>query len=146
MIEETVNQLDKIVNEVGKYVDKEIDWETRPAPGKWSKKEILGHLIDSAQVNLQRFVRCTYQQNFKLIYEQDEWVRASRYQNADAAELLMLWKLLNQQISRVLSGYPAERLNATCDTGRVTESLHTVEWLAEDYIVHLNHHLEQIFQ
>ena len=53
-----------------------IDWEYKPNPDKWSKKEIIGHLIDSATNNLHRFVRCTYEQEFKLIYAQNEWVIA----------------------------------------------------------------------
>ena len=28
-----------------------------PAPGRWAKKEVVGHLIDSAANNHQRFVR-----------------------------------------------------------------------------------------
>src|SRR4030095_2595683 len=35
----------------------ETEVSLKPAPGKWSKKEILGHLIDSATNNHQRFVR-----------------------------------------------------------------------------------------
>ena len=42
-----------------------IDWDYKPFPEKWSKKEVIGHLIDSAQINLQRFTRCTYEENFK---------------------------------------------------------------------------------
>ena len=63
--------------------NKPIDWESRPAPNKWSNKEIIGHLCDSAMINLQRFVRCTYEENFKLVYEQDEWVATQRYQEMD---------------------------------------------------------------
>ena len=121
-----------------------VDWTFRASPGKWSKKEIIGHLIDSAQVNLQRFVRCTYQENFKLVYAQVEWVHAQHYEQADINELLDLWRLLNRQITRVLADYPAGRLQVKCDTGRETESLHTVEWLAKDYLDHLNHHLSPI--
>src|SRR6201991_213942 len=111
-----------------------IDWERKPSPDKWSKKEIIGHLIDSAQINLQRFVRCTYEENFKLIYEQDEWVVAAHYQDADLKELLDLWILLNRQIMRVLSDYPTNRLTAVCDNDKNATQLHTVEWLAADYV------------
>jgi DinB family protein len=122
-----------------------INWDYKPSPEKWSKKEIIGHLIDSAQINLQRFVRCTYEENFKLVYEQVDWVQAQLYQEADIRDLLGLWKLLNLQIIRVLQNYPANRLQAQCDNSKTTESLHTVEWLAQDYVDHLNHHLRQVF-
>jgi hypothetical protein len=121
-----------------------INWEHRPAPGKWSNKEIIGHLCDSAQINLQRFVRCTYEENFKLIYEQDEWVAAQHYQEMNVADLLQLWRLLNLQIARVLESYPADRLQTRCDSSKKETGLHTVEWLAQDYLVHLQHHLNQI--
>src|ERR1700755_2299488 len=118
-----------------------INWNYKPDPAKWSKKEIIGHLIDSAQINLQRFVRCTYEENFKLIYEQDEWVAAADYQIADIKELLDLWILLNRQIIRVLSNYPPDRLGVMCDNDKNETHLHTVEWLAADYVRHMAHHL-----
>jgi hypothetical protein len=121
-----------------------IDWDTKPSPGEWSKKEILGHLIDSAQVNIARFTRCTYEQNFKLVYAQNEWVATKHYQETDIKEILDLWILLNRQIVRILSNYPADKLHAVCDTGKNEVQLHTVEWLAGDYVVHMRHHLRQI--
>ena len=143
-MEETIDKLIDAIEEFLKIDQASMDWETKPSANKWSKKEIIGHLIDSAQVNLQRFVRCTYEENFKLIYAQDEWVAAAHYQDAEVKEILDLWILLNRQIIRVLSNYPDTRLNAVCDTGKNEVSLHTVEWLAADYVVHMKHHLAQI--
>ena|ERR1700759_1144702 len=121
-----------------------IDWERKPSPDKWSNKEIIGHLCDSAQINLQRFVRCTYEENFKLIYEQDEWVAAQHYQDMNIDDLLQLWRLLNLQVARVLDNYPPGRLQAMCDNDKKEVKLHTVEWLAQDYLSHLRHHLNQV--
>ncbi|MGN6398403.1 MAG: DinB family protein [Mucilaginibacter sp.] len=143
MIADTVRNLNETINDILNRDVNTIDWATKPAPDKWSKKQIIGHLIDSAQANLQRFVRCTYEENFKLTYEQDEWVEAARYQEADISELLDLWKLLNLQIARVLINYPADRLQAQCDNSKTDPSLHTVEWLAADYVAHMQHHLKQ---
>jgi DinB superfamily len=139
--------LQNLANTIGSFLQTDqdsIDWETKPSPAKWSKKEIIGHLIDSAQINLQRFIRCTYEENFKLIYEQNEWVAAAHYQDADIKELLDLWILLNRQIMRVLSDYPADRLGAVCDNDKNATQLHTVEWLAADYVRHMQHHLGQV--
>ena len=144
-MEETINQLRLIIEDISIRGPEQIQWKHKPSPEKWSKIEIMGHLVDSAQVNLQRFVRCTYQENFKLVYEQDEWVRAARYQEAGSAELLTLWRLINRQIIRVLVNYPADRLLAKCDSSRASQSFHTVEWLAEDYVAHMKHHLNQIY-
>ena len=143
-MEETIDKLIDAIEEFLKIDQASMDWETKPSANKWSKKEIIGHLIDSAQVNLQRFVRCTYEEKFKLIYAQDEWVAAAHYQDAAIKEILDLWILLNRQIIRVLSNYPDTRVNTLCDTGKNEISLHTVEWLAADYVVHMKHHLAQI--
>ncbi|MDP9081499.1 MAG: DinB family protein [Bacteroidota bacterium] len=141
---DTITRLKDTIDEILNSDVDRIDWVVKPGPDKWSKKQIIGHLIDSAQINLQRFVRCTYEENFKLTYEQVEWIEAQHYQQADVNELLGLWKLLNLQISRVLANYPPERLQAKCDNSKTTPSLHTIEWLAADYVEHMRHHLKQI--
>src|SRR5450631_336017 len=102
------------------------NWNYKAGPGKWSKKEIIGHLIDSAQINLQRFIRSTYTENFTLTYDQAEWVDAQHYISADINELLELWRLLNRQIMRVLEKYPPERLKVQCDTGKTNVCFHTI--------------------
>ncbi|NHA02924.1 DinB family protein [Mucilaginibacter sp. HC2] len=139
-----VEELNTILNEFQDIKSQAIDWETRPASGKWSKKEILGHLIDSAQINLQRFIRCTYEENFRLTYEQDAWVTAQAYQSADIKDLTDLWTLLNKQIISVLKNYPLDRVDVRCDNSKLEPNLQTVTWLANDYVEHLKHHLKQI--
>ena len=137
----------QINNEVDAFLNStspQISWDNIPENGKWSNKEIIGHLIDSAHVNLQRFVRCTYEDGFKLIYYQDEWVKAQHYKDADVAELLQLWKLVNRQIARVLANYPNDRISATCNTSREGVAFNTVEFLANDYLAHIQHHLNQL--
>jgi len=136
-----------LTDTINNFIDnspKPADWAYKPAPDKWSAKEIIGHLIDSAHINLQRFVRCTYEEKFKLIYFQDEWVAAQHYQEADLTDLLNLWKSVNGQIARVLDNYPADRWQATCDSNHGEPVYHTVEFLADDYVRHMQHHLNQI--
>jgi len=120
------------------------NWNYKAGPNSWSKKEIIGHLIDSAQINLQRFVRSTYAENFKVTYDQVEWVDAQHYGAADINELLELWHLLNKQIVRVLENYPPNRLQVQSDTGKTSSSFYSVEYLARDYVNHLKHHLKAI--
>jgi len=112
----------------------------KPSPAKWSKKEIIGHLIDSAQNNIRRFIVAQYEENAFIVYQQDEWVRLNNYQSYDLSDLIKLWYLLNKQISTTLSNLSEKELNRTSKTG----AIHTVEWLASDYIKHLKHHLHQI--
>src|ERR1700733_12614721 len=131
-MKETIRKLNEALAGLITSDLKSINWAYKSAPDKWSKKQIIGHLIDSAQINLQRFVRCTYEENFKLTYEQVEWVNAQHYQDANIKELLGLWNLLNLQIIRVLENYPADRLQAQCDNSKTEPNLHTVEWLATD--------------
>jgi hypothetical protein len=144
-MQDTTHQLNNAINELMQAEQLSLDWDYKISPDKWSKKEVVGHLIDSALNNLQRFVRCTYEENFKLIYQQNEWVQAQHYQDAPISELLALWRLLNLQIINILRNYPPQRLQIQCDTGKDTVQLHTVEYLAHDYVLHLKHHLKQIY-
>ena len=143
-MEDTAQNLAQVIDDFLKVEQQSIDWDFKIREEKWSNKEIIGHLIDSAQINLQRFIRCSYEQDFKLIYAQDEWVAAAHYQNADIKEVLDLWILLNRQIIRTLINYPEDRAEATCDTGKEEVQLHSVNWLADDYVRHMQHHLSQI--
>ena len=123
----------------------ENEFALKPSAIKWSKKEILGHLVDSAQNNIQRFIRVQYEYKPHIIYSQDVWVQTQGYQNYPSAALVALWQLLNKHICIVLGNMPVEIYNHLCDTGQNEERLYTVEFLAKDYIVHLVHHLKQIF-
>jgi hypothetical protein len=143
-MKETAQKLATVTDEFLTRRAANINWENQAAPGKWTNKQIIGHLIDSAHINLQRFVRCTYEEGFKLIYFQEEWVAAQHYEQADITELLKLWELVNRQIVRVLANYPADRARVKCDNGRYEPSLNTVAFLADDYIVHMQHHLNQL--
>ena len=115
-------------------------WNAKFSIAKWSKKEILGHLCDSAFNNMRRFVVSQYEENNTIIYRQNEWVALQDYQNADYKDIIELWRLLNEQIVRIIEKMPTEKLQNTC----ITNEAHTLQFLIEDYISHLNHHLLQI--
>jgi hypothetical protein len=112
----------------------------KPLPNKWSKKELLGHLIDSAQNNIRRFIVAQYENNPLIIYRQDEWVTINNYQSHSLEDLVQLWYLLNKQICTILNNAAEEILQRPCQT----ETLHSIEWLAKDYIKHMKHHLHQV--
>src|SRR5688500_1533165 len=81
----------------------------RPAPGKWSPREIVGHLIDSASNNHRRFVRALWQDDLVFTgYAQDAWVDAQRYQQAPWPELVVLWGHFNRHLARVMTAVPAD--------------------------------------
>jgi hypothetical protein len=116
----------------------------KPAPGKWSKQEILGHLIDSAINNLKRFTDTQYfPQPYTVIrYNQDELVIINRYQQLPLEYLLKLWSVLNQQVVHVISTIPADKLAYTVIIPSGDHK--TLEWIAIDYVEHMEHHLKQI--
>ena len=112
----------------------------KPSPAKWSKKEITGHLIDSAQNNIRRFVVAQYENEPYIVYNQDQWVLIAGYQDYNWPDLVELWYLLNKHIVVIL-----ENMNSlTARRVSRSEDVHTLEWLAQDYIRHLQHHLHQV--
>ncbi|HZE83654.1 MAG TPA: DinB family protein [Puia sp.] len=122
----------------------EEDFAYKPFPEKWSKKEILGHLVDSAQNNIRRFVVAQYEETPTITYNQDKWVNIAGYQHYPVKDLLTLWELLNRHIGQVLANTPAEAAQRKCGAGGA--DAHTIEWLAADYCNHLLHHLHQILE
>lgn len=114
----------------------------KPAPGKWSKKEIVGHLIDSALNNHQRFVRAQQGPIEMPGYAQDFWVQSQGYQDADWETLIRVWDTINRNLARIMRLIPAEALQQTCRIGN-NEPV-TLEYLVTDYLVHMKHHLRQL--
>jgi|SRR5687767_8984439 len=119
----------------------------KPAPGKWSKKEILGHLIDSAINNLKRFTEIQFlPQPYQVInYDQVNLVIVNDYQNQPLDQLLDLWQVLNRQIVFVVGNIPLEKLNYPVDLQYEDKELKTLAWIICDYVAHMEHHLRQIF-
>lgn len=122
----------------------EEEWSYKISPEKWSKKEILGHLCDSALTNIRRFVVTQYKENDNIVYDQDFWVKAQNYQNIPVTELIGLWKSLNFQIVHTVENIPDEDLKRTCDTTKTVPQTFTLEYIIQDYIDHLQYHLKAI--
>ena len=121
------------------------DTSTRPAPDKWAKKEILGHLLDSASNNHQRFVRATLQGASPFIfpgYDQNPLVDLQKFTDVDWNFLVDFWASYNRFIAHVLNCLPVEAAQITCNIGNNPPA--TLGWIAEDYVAHLKHHLNQI--
>lgn len=123
----------------------EEEFGAKPNPQKWSKKEIVGHLIDSAQNNLRRFIVGQYESTPPhIVYDQDFWVKANNYQNMTSMDVIVMWMLVNFRISEVLDAMPEENYNKQCNTSKGEPQLYTLEWLAQDYVRHMKHHINQI--
>lgn len=140
----TVEDLRSITREYSSKLAQlsEDEMRERPHPDKWSRKEVIGHLIDSAQNNLRRFIVGQYDQSTYIVYEQDFWVKANYYHAMHTPDLIALWRLLNERIATVLETMPDNLRANTLNTGET----HTLEWIGADYVKHLKHHLNQVFK
>jgi hypothetical protein len=146
-VKSTITELLAVVDEFEKKISAiaETEFTAKPLANKWSKKEVLGHLIDSAQNNLRRFIVGQYESTPpNITYEQDFWVNANGYQQMKKDDVISFWKLINQRIAAVLENMPKANYSKTADTGKGKPELHELEWLAADYVKHMKHHLNQI--
>jgi hypothetical protein len=127
---------------------------TPSAPAKWSPREIIGHLIDSAANNHQRFVRAQFQDDLIFPgYAQEDWVRVQGYNDAPWRELVALWQSYNLQLARVMAAVPAEirlrehrkhNLHQIAWQTVLEGEAATLDYLMSDYVGHLRNHLRQI--
>jgi len=112
-------------------------------PGGWLRKEVLGHLLDSAANNHQRFVRAALDGSYAGPgYEQEAWVKFHGYAQMPWAELLTEWRQRNALLSRIVQRIDESALSASCKVGD-NEPV-TLRFLIEDYLRHLDHHVAQI--
>ena len=132
----------------------DADSARAPAPGKWSPRELVGHLVDSASNNHQRFVRARFREDLEFPgYDQDEWVEAQAYQEASWEDLVALWRTFNLHIAHVMDHTPeAVRLREVrrhnldeigWQTVPKSEPT-TLDAFMADYVGHLEHHLRTL--
>jgi hypothetical protein len=135
--------IEKLPEIFGRFNDAQL--LSRPAPGKWSKKEILGHLVDSAINNLKRFTEIQFLPSPYLLrpYRQEALVIVNQYQSLPTEHLLLLWKTLNRQILYVIQSIPAEKLQFLWQV-EGEAGIDNLEFLIADYVAHLAHHLQQV--
>jgi hypothetical protein len=117
----------------------------KPDPHGWSKKESLGHLIDSAANNHQRFVRAVNNVAARFpTYDQDEWVRIQRHNEAPWSSLVALWSAYNLHLSRFIECIPEDAESSPCNIGK--EKPVPLVFVVNDYLRHLRHHLKDILE
>jgi hypothetical protein len=125
-------------------------------PGKWSPKQILGHLIDSAANNHHRFVKAHFTDDLICSeYDQERWVSVQKYNNEAWTNLITLWVAYNRHLLHVVSVMPEEILGADRKQHNLDqvafkpvgkEMSTTLKYFVEDYADHMRHHLIQIFE
>ena len=142
----TIDRLELLLHDGATYISStsEAELAHKPAPEKWSKKEILGHLIDSAVNNLQRFTEIQFEEKPYPIrkYKQDELVIANDYQNTEMSEIINFWLAINRQILRLMKQQSEMTLSYTIKLP--DHEISDLRFLMNDYVDHLEHHLNQI--
>lgn len=121
----------------------------------WKPIEILGHLVDSAANNHQRFVRAQFTDDLVFPgYEQERWVSSQKYRDESWPDLIQLWSAYNLHLLHVVSVIPENVLTKARESHSLDQIAFnfvdrnkpaTLEYLIRDYVVHLQHHLDQIF-
>jgi len=148
-LQTVINRLQENINlapsEFLKYPEGEL--RRKPAPDKWSKKELLGHLIDSAANNHHRFIKIQFLPSpfFVEGYAQNDWVRIQNYNEKDPEQLVDLWKIYNEHILFIMQNTPEENLKRKINAEDPFENAATLFFLMKDYVDHMDHHLKQIF-
>jgi hypothetical protein len=152
-----VVELRNAIEKATALLDQIGDEESRTPlkPGKWSPREVIGHLIDSASNNHQRFVRALFQDDLIFPgYDQDAWVAAQSYRDAPWRDLIAFWRTFNLHIARLMETIPADertRLRGRHNLDVLAwrpipwDTPATLDYFMEDYVGHLKHHLNQIF-
>jgi hypothetical protein len=144
MIAPSIERLDYLISTIPPLVSAIPDKEftDKPAPGKWSKKEILGHLIDSATNNHQRFIRSQFENEPVIFYDQEKWNLFSHYNRLEKDHVIAFWTMYNKHLLEIIKRIPEHNFGMTSishDNQKVT-----LEFLVTDYVVHMEHHLKQI--
>ena len=115
---------------------------TPPKPGAWSRKEELGHLIDSAANNHIRFVVASLNGEFRGAgYAQNSWVDAHGYGDLEWQAIVELWYRFNSLLVHLVERIPDERLSNTCVIGM---DVFALGFVIEDYVLHMRHHLDHV--
>jgi hypothetical protein len=118
------------------------DFIAQPAADKWSKQQIIGHLIDSATNNHQRFVRAQFEQRPTIAYDQNNWNHCSYHQQLPTQQLIDFWAAYNRHLLLLIRQIPAELLQRECIGG--DGQPHSLAFFINDYVAHLEHHLRQV--
>ena len=135
-----------VADAAGKFREMGVtDWTRSRGPEAWTRLEILGHLIDSAANNHQRFVRAmAFGDLVWPGYDQEAMVRVQQFGRAAPPLLIGLWERFNLYLAFLMTAIPRERMAARCTIGEGEPV--TLEFLVTDYVAHMQHHLRQIFE
>ena len=148
-MENEIAQLHEIMLKIKSYLFglSEDQLRQKPAPGKWSKIEILGHLVDSGINNLQRFTEAQFMPEPYPFsnYQQDDLVAANRYQQAELSEVFGIYQAINKRIIEIMGAMTPETL-AILLHNESDDQTAELGFIMTDYVAHMEHHLKQILR
>jgi hypothetical protein len=98
---------------------------------KWTLKEMVAHLIDSASNNHQRFIRSQLESkiNFPL-YEAEEWKNVTKISDYSFISLIILWREYNYYLLHIVKNSKEDTLD---NIWEINEKKLTLRFIIEDY-------------
>lgn len=143
MIETALQKLNYIIASVPDMLVQISDekMSEKPLLNKWSKREILGHLIDSATNNHHRLIRGQFEDTPEISYDQSQWNKYGFYQDIDSLQIIRFFTIYNIQLLEIIKRMPSKNLNNQIKIG---DNVLALETIIINYVEHLEHHLKQI--
>ena len=144
-MEQTAVELQQLIENIKPILLQISNEEATEKPNieRWSKKEILGHLLDSAANNHQKFTRTMAQSEVEFVgYEQNTWVNSQHYQSRLWEEIVEFWSNYNLHLAHIIENVPVEYLSNTIKIDGIGPF--RLDFIIPDYVEHLKHHLAQI--
>ena len=145
---ETTKKLQRLLKSGLEYLSQssESEMSQKVSAEKWSKKEILGHLIDSGINNLQRFTEIQFEAKpYKVRkYNQNKLVKVNDYQNSKTNEIVEFWLSINNRIKKIIESQTEKTLNYKIEFEK--DNISDLRFLMKDYVDHLEHHLNRIMK
>ena len=144
MITDTIQRFNYLLDTLPAIFEKisEQEFNAETGENKWTKKQVLGHLIDSAANNHQRFIRAQYENVPIIFYDADTWNALNRYKDLPLKHVVQFWTIYNRHLLELMKAISEKNLSKLCNSGGVEPV--TLQFLIEDYVHHLEHHLKQI--
>lgn len=144
MVAITIERLNYLCVTIPKLLSdiEEDNFSLKISSAKWSKKEIIGHLIDSATNNHHRFVQMQFEDIIIKPYDQNKWNERNFYQDISGHQIIDFWAIYNQHLLEIIKRMTEEDLQK--EFASIDNKKFSLAFLVKDYVEHLEHHLRQV--
>lgn len=109
---------------------------------KWTLKEIIGHLVDSASNNHQRILRMKMTDHLNFPdYKNTQWLELQQHNRMKFADLLGLFYFYNKLLANIIENISEEELVHRWEVQwDPKEDFIILEALVKHYVVHMRGH------